>query len=91
MNIFPININIFLLCTSAHYMAVSFFKKEIAYFYLVCMSDLPAWMYVEHILGIWRGRRGCRSLDLELQVVISCHVGAGNGFPVLFLQGWSVL
>lgn len=60
------------------------------YFYLVYMSDLAAWMYVEHILGIWRGRRGCRSLEVELQVVMNCHVGAGNGFPVLFLQGWSV-
>ena len=56
------------------------------------MSDLPAWNYAEHILGIWRGRRGSRSLKLELQVVMSCHVGAGNGFPLLFLkQEWSVL
>lgn len=42
----------------------------------LCMSLLPAYMYVHHMPT--EPRRCPESLELEVLMVLDCHVGAGN-------------
>jgi hypothetical protein len=51
-------------------------QKHRAHFYFVCMSVLPAYMSGYHMHSVTlEARRGVRSLELELQVVMSCPRG----------------
>lgn len=46
----------------------------------ICVSVLPVCTYI-HKMDAWcpqRSEEGVRPLEPELQMVVSCHVGAGN-------------
>jgi hypothetical protein len=51
----------------------------------MCVNGLPVYMYVtiKHICAVpEEARRGHQnSWNLELQTIVSCHVGAGNQTP----------
>lgn len=55
----------------------------------MCVGILPACMPVPHVCAVHRGpRRELDPLELELQRVLSCHVGVRKRDQVLW---WPVL
>lgn len=53
--------------------------------YFMCVSILPACMYVYHMYAWYPGgqKRGLYPLELELWVTVSYQVGTRNGIQVL--------
>jgi len=53
-------------------------------FYFAYVSALPAGTYAHHVLQCpWRPEKLLDPLELELQLVMSWHVGTGNWTQVL--------
>ena len=49
----------------------------VLFFYLMCMNGLPACAFLMPLEGVW-SEDGVDNLGLELQIVMSYHVVAGN-------------
>lgn len=48
------------------------------YLYFMCIGVLPACISVHHMCAVLVESRGSDPLDLELQTLVSSHVGAGD-------------
>jgi hypothetical protein len=58
-------------------------------FFLIKQKVLYVWVFCLHVYQVYawcpqRPEEGIRSLELEFQTVISCHVRAGNQTQVLW-------
>lgn len=62
------------------------FKKCLHYFYFMCVSFLPACLYIcEPCASAHGGQKWVVGpLELELRAVVSCHVGAKNQIQLLW-------
>lgn len=61
------------------------FQRKIIYCYFMPMDVLPVCDCALHVYSFSGGqKRASGPLDLELGIVVSCHVGTGNQTQVLW-------
>ena len=51
---------------------------NVRFFYFMCVGISPTWVSVHHVGAVSLEARPLVSLELELQMVVSLHVDAGN-------------
>lgn len=69
--------HLFSKCSCIHYHVLSI-VHPFKIFLLICMTISPAFMYVYHVCACQGQKRVPDPLELEVQLVVSCHVGTGN-------------
>lgn len=65
------------ICCQIQNQKATIFKEDLFIFYFMHMNVLPSCMSVPCICQ-QRTEEGVVSLELELCVTVSCHIGAGN-------------